>query len=160
MKGLILNKGENGYSYFKEIFWRINEISENYNWLISYPECYPQNKEFQEINRDYIWISGEDLKNILYLDDFQWIWGVLSGLPRNILLEDALKYQLPYADGYTGFWKNPITLQHPLADIELVAWDGSCTVFICKNELLAEKILAIYNQAEDLEKYNAKNMKS
>lgn len=155
MKGLILNKGENSYSYFKDIFWKINEISEDYNWLISYPECYPQNKELREkMDKDYIWLSGQELKNILYLDNFQWIWGVLSGFPKCILLEDILRYPLPYADGYMGFWRNPITLQHPLADIELVAWDNSCTLFISKEESLIEKIIKIYQQAEDLENYN------
>ena len=157
MKGLILNKGEDGYSYFKNIFCEINEMSKKYNWLISYPECYPKSKELQEkMNEDYIWISGLELENMLSLDNFQWIWGVFSGFPKNILLEDILKYQLPYAEGYTGFWKNPIILQHPLADIELVAWDSSCTLFVSKDESVIEKILMLYPQAEDLETYNEK----
>ena len=97
-------------------------MSKKYNWLISYPECYPKSKELQEkMNEDYIWISGLELKNMLSLDNFQWIWGVFSGFPKNILLEDILKYQLPYAEGYTAFCKNPIILQHPLSGIELVA---------------------------------------
>ncbi len=155
MKGLILNKGEDSYSYFKDIFCKINTLSEKYNWLISYPECYPKNKELQEkMHKDYVWISGVELKNRLCLDDFQWIWGVLSGFPKNILLEDILKYQLPYANGYAGFWRDPIGLQHPLADIELVAWDSSCTLFIGKDETVIEKILTIYHQAEDLENDN------
>ncbi len=155
MKGLILNKGENEYSYLKNVFCEINEISEKYNWLISYPECYPQSKELQEkMKKDYIWMSGLEVKHMLYLDDFQWIWGVFSGFSPNILLEDILKYQLPYADGYTGFWRNPITLQHPLADIELVAWDSSCTLFVSRDETIIKKISTIYPQAEDLETYN------
>ena len=157
MKGLILNKGENGYSYFKNVFCEASEMSEEYNWLISYPECCPKNKELQEkMDEVYIWISGLELKRMLYLDNFQWIWGVLSGFSKNISLKDILEYQLPYADGYTGFWRNPITLQHPLADIELVAWDSSCTLFVSKNELIIKKISIIYPQAEDLETYNKK----
>lgn len=157
MKGLILNKGEKGYSYLKDVFCKINTLSKNYNWLISYPECYPQNKKLQEkMYNDYIWLSGSELQNMLYIDNFQWIWGVLSGFPQNILLEDVLKYQLPYADGYTGFWNNPVTLQHPLADVEIVAWDSSCTLCISKDETIIEEFSAIYPCSEDLEVYNEK----
>ena len=41
MKGIILDKGEKGYSLFGRVFDNINVLSEKYNWLISYPECYP-----------------------------------------------------------------------------------------------------------------------
>lgn len=54
-------------------------------------------------------------------EDFQWIWGVLSGFEKHIELDDVLRSELPYADGYAGFWKNPVTIQHPLADVEIVA---------------------------------------
>ena len=122
MKGIILDTGEKGYSLFGRVFDNINVLSEKYNWLISYPECYPSNKElFEAFTENYTWLSGKRLKEILHTEDFLWIWGVLSGFPENITLEDVLKYPLPYADGYTGFWENPITLQHPLSEIELVA---------------------------------------
>ena len=48
MKGVILNKGEKGYSYFKQIFDKITVLSTDYNWLISYPECYPNDKEWEK----------------------------------------------------------------------------------------------------------------
>ena len=95
------------------------------------------------------------MKEVLHTEDFLWIWGVLSGFPETITLEDVLNYPLPYADEYTGFWENPITLQHPLSEIELVAWDSTCTLFISNNDSIIEDISKIYPQAEDLEKYNA-----
>ncbi|MBB6713395.1 hypothetical protein [Clostridium gasigenes] len=49
---------------------------------------------------------------------------MLSGSPQNITIDEILKYPLPYADGYKGFWKNPISLQHPLVEIEIVPWDS------------------------------------
>lgn len=155
MKGLILKTGEKGYSYFKKVFLEVDEISEKYNWLITYPECFFETREFQKkINKKYIWMSGLEVKNMLCLEDAQWIWGVFSGFSQNVLLKDILKYELPYADGYTGFWQNPVTLQHPLSEVEFVAWDSSCTLFISKEEAIIEKILAIYPHAEDLESYN------
>lgn len=157
MKGVILNKGEKGYSYFKQIFDKITVLSADYNWLISYPECYPNDRELEKkMRKKYLWISGKEIKDILCLDDFQWVWGVLSGFPQKILLEDVLKYPLPYADGYSGFWENPVTLQHPLAEIEIVAWDGCCTLCIAKERLIIDEFLTVYKQAENLEKYNEK----
>ena len=155
MKGLILNKGEDGYSYFKDLFCEIAELSEKYNWFVSYPECYPQSQELQQkLNMEPLWLSGAELKDLLYTEDFQWIWGVLSGFPKNILLDDVLN-QSSCADGGLSFWQNPIHLQHPLAEIELVAWDSSCTLFISKEDSMIEKISALYCQAEDLEAYNS-----
>ena len=157
MKGIVLNKGEKGYSYFKQIFDKISVLSTSYNWLISYPECYPSDKELEKkLQKKYLWVSGKEIKDIFCLEDFQWVWGVLSGFPQNILLEDILKYPLPYADGYLGFWEDPITLQHPLAEIEIVAWDSSCTLCIAKHQLIIDEFLKLYNQADDLEEYNKK----
>ena len=45
-----------------------------------------------------------------------------------------LKYDYPYADGYTGFWKSPISVQHPLAVSEIVAWDGMYILLIAEND--------------------------
>ena len=157
MKGVILNKGERGYSYFKQLFDKITVLSADYNWLISYPECYPRDRELEKkMRKDYLWVSGKEMKNMFRLDDFQWIWGVLSGFPQNTLLKDILKYSLPYADGYPGFWENPVRLQHPLAEVEIVAWDSSCTLCIAKDKFIIEEFVTIYNQAEDLEEYNKK----
>lgn len=154
MNGIMLNEDKNN-SYFGEIFENIYELSVKYNWLISYPECYPQKQEFfKKMRGDCVWLSGEELKEILCTDNFQWIWGVISGFPKNILRDNVMKYPLPYADGYTGFWTNPVTIQHPLAEIEMVAWDGSCTLFISKNEWMIKEIQDIYPFAKDLETYN------
>ena len=155
MKGLILNRGESGYSYLGEVFFRVKELSEKYNWLVSFPECYPQSEEWMEkMNTDSIWMTGQELKKLLTEDDFQWIWGELSGFPKSVSFKDILKFPLPHAEGYAGFWKNPLTLQHPLAEVELVAWDSSCTLFLSSNETVIEQIAHIYPQAEDLESYN------
>ena len=155
VEGIILDSGEKGYSYFGKIFNEITILSENYNWLISYPECYPTKVKLKDMEiKEYIWLSGVELKRMLQFEDFQWIWGVFSGFPKNITLENVLKFPIPYADGNDVFWKNPITLQHPLSEIELVAWDSSCTLFISQNDSVIEKILTVYKHAKDLEKYN------
>lgn len=73
---------------------------------------------------------------------------------KNITLEEVKRYDLPYADGYKGFWDENISIQHPLATIELVAWDSSCTLFISKNDELVDKFRKEFPLSVDLEKYN------
>ncbi len=155
MRGLILHKGETYYSKFGLVFQEIEELAKEYNWLVSYPECYPENIDCQEIfNKNYIWLSGDELLQILREENFQWIWGVLSGFDKSIQLEDILKEPLPDAEN-EDVWKNPLTIQHSLATIEIMAWDSSYSLFISKNDAIIEKISIIYPLAEDLEEYNA-----
>lgn len=159
MKGLILNKGESYYSSFAKLFKEVEQLSRDFNWLISNAECYPQKLEYVEkLKMPYTWITGEELSQILCLDEFQWIWGVLSGFNKNVKLSEILKYELPYADGYMSFWKSPLTMQHPLAEVEIVAFDSSCSLFISKSHKIIERIAAVYSQAEDLEQYNKNNI--
>lgn len=159
MKGLILNKGEPYYSSFTKLFKEVEQLSRDYNWLISNAECYPQKFEYVEkLKMPYTWIRGQELSQMLCLDEFQWIWGVLSGFNKNVKLSEILKYELPYADGYTSFWKSPLTMQHPLAEVEIVAFDSSCSLFISKSHKIIERIAAVYSQAEDLEQYNKNNI--
>lgn len=52
-------------------------------------------------------------------EDFQWIWAALSGYEKDSPLSSVLQYPLPYADGYIRFWNNPLSIQHPLAAVEI-----------------------------------------
>lgn len=99
-------------------------------------------------------MTGDELTNICKNEDFQWIWGVFSGFHKSVDKEDVLKNKLPQADGYTGFWQNPISIQHPLAEIEIVAWDSSLTIIISKDDNIIEEFRKKNLLAEDLEKYN------
>jgi len=68
--------------------------------------------------------------------------------------EEVLKYDYPYADGYKGFWENPIALQHPLAVSEIVVWDGSLILVISKKSEVVNALIENNTFAQDLEKYN------
>ena len=126
MRSAILEKGEQYYTHMVKVFNAIENEQLKYNWLITNWECYPQDEELYELlSREYIWISGEKLTEIINKNDFQFIWGVFSGFSKGVLLEDILKYELPFADGYKGFWIDNVGIQHPLAEVEIVAWDSS-----------------------------------
>ena len=130
-----------------------------YNWLITNYECYPQNKKVNELlSSECCWISGEELMQILLEDEFQWIWGVFSGFKQHIKREDVFCHPLPYANGNVNFWMNPVSIQHPLADIEIVAWDGQLRLCICNNDTYIKEISRKFNNVMDLETYNDTNV--
>jgi len=157
MKGSIINQGEDYYTNLSKVFIALGNIQGNYNWLITDCECYPKDMEVKKLlTKDYIWISGENLTKIVRNDNFQWIWGDLSGFKQEIPLEDVLKSKLPKAEGYNGFWDNPVTLQHNLAELEIVCWDSSLTIVISKDEAKLEKVKDVFPLSQDLSKFNMK----
>lgn len=156
MKGVILEKGFKYYTDMRAVLQPIRDDFKKYNWLISDCECncYPDPKI--QFNAEYTWISGEDFLEIVDANDIQFIWAVFSAIPQNITLDEVLKYELPFADGYTGFWKNPIGIQHPLADIEIVPWDSSLMLLISNTDEIIALFQNTFPLCEDLSDYNAK----
>jgi len=157
--GAILETGEAGYTYLKKLFYSMGHFQKNYNWLITDCEACPKkqghhDRIVQSKEGNYAWIGGNELTNIVRKDDFQWIWAVLSGFDRQVSKEDVLGYRLPYADGYKGFWKPNLTLQHPLAEVELVAWDGCCTLLLSRDACLVGKFREMFPHSEDLGDHN------
>lgn len=74
-----------------------------------------------------------------------------------VSLEEVLKYDLPFADGYKGFWIDNVGIQHPLAEVEIVAWDSSLTLLISRVDNLVEKFRQNFPLSEDLLALNARN---
>lgn len=153
MKAVVIQKGEKYFTLLKNIFQSINDIQREYNWLITGFECYPQKKEYAEkLSGKYCWITGDELTDMIEDEDFQWIWGVLSAFPKNLEKDNILKYKLPHAEGNTRIWQEPVSIQHPFAEIEIVAWDSSMTILISKNDDIIEKVKNNNTLAEDFEK--------
>ena len=155
MKSLIVDKGEAGYTDMLKVLRSLEPYYLNYNWLITDIMAYPKHKELDELfSRQPVWLSGERFRDALMTENFQFIWSVSSGFPKNVTIEDILRYPLPFADGYAGFWVDNVGIQHPLAEVEIVAWDSSLTIFITKHEELAAKFKQGFPQAEDLSEQN------
>ena len=154
--GAINNKGERFYTYMSRVFEAIDNKQKNYNWLITDYECYPKNQKIRDLlwKDEYCFISGEELTEIVSVEDFQWIWGVFSGFEKSVALDEILKFSLPYSDLYTGFWKNPLTMQHPLSCVEIVPWDGSLTLFLSSDKSLVDGFRNFFRYSMDLEEYN------
>lgn len=153
--GAIDEKSEHGYTRMGRVFDAIHNKQMEYNWLITDTECLIDKIEECCSGNGYCWLTGEELTKIVREDDGQWIWAVLSGFEKDISLSDVLQYPLPYADGYGGFWKNPLSMQHPLATVEIVPWDSTLTLLLSKQADLVQDFLRFFPLSEDLLTYNA-----
>ena len=159
------------YTYLKAVFEAIENKQSDYNWLITDSEIVAHSDKLDALNTnvhwqykngkpvavpapDYYFLSGEDLTSIVTEDDSQWIWGVLSGFEKSIPLDEILKYPFPEADG-EGFWKNPPSIQHPLASIEIVPWDSSCVLLLSTEKEIIEKFKKAFSKCQDLSEYNS-----
>ena len=154
--GAISRNDEKYYTYLKKVFEAIDNRQNDYNWLITNCECYPHNREIDDLfhNSEYCWISGEELTKIISKDDFQWIWGMLSGFEKSIELSEVLKYGIPCGDNYNEYFKNPLTLQHPLSCIEIVPFDSTFMMILSKDKEIVNSFMKVYSYSQNLEKYN------
>ena len=156
MKGAVLEKGQSYYTYLDEIFPALGGEHLKYNWLITDLECnnYPKGLSW---GKDYIWLSGKELSDIVYKNRVQFIWGILLAFEQSVTLEDVLSYQLPYVRDSGGYWPNPISIAHPKAEIEIVPCDSSLVLLVSKDDILIEKFMDYFPLSEDLERYNARH---
>ncbi len=153
--GLIDRKSHKSYTYMSTVFQAIENAQRQYNWLITDSVCYPKNKEIERmLDQEYCWLSGDELSEIIENEDFQWIWGCLCGFEKSIPLEEVLKFPLPSAEDYNGYYNNPISVQHPLASLEIVPSDSSWTILISKDKTIINRYLSHYPKAENLSAYN------
>lgn len=152
--GAINAKGEKYYTYMKKLFDAIGNRQTEFNWLITDCICYPDNpKTDAMLSKDYCWISGDELTKIIAQEDFQWIWAVLSAFDKSVVLEDVLKYALPRVEDYDGFWSRPVSMQHPLARIEIVPWDSTMTMIFSDDKNIIDSFRAAYPFSVDFETY-------
>ena len=157
MKRYISEKEDKYYTHMLKILNAIGGRNLDYNWLITDIEAYPQksNYEIDENlykllkDKNYVFISNNDLLDILEKNDFQWIWGVFSAIPKQYSEEEILEYELPYADGNEYIYKDDsFIIQHPLADIEIVAFDSSLVHIVAKDDEIADKFKELYKEAK------------
>ena len=98
----------------------------NYKWLITDIET----NEEELSNKEFIIIMHQDLIKLLENNkDIQWIWAVFSAIPSKYSDDEILKYKFPYIIENKNI---NITIQHPLAEIEIDCIDSSYAKIIFK----------------------------
>lgn len=136
-----ISKGED--DYYTDVLKVVNAIggrSLNYNWLITEIETSTGDYFYEE----YVILSNDELLDNLENKEIQWIWGTFSAIPKKYKQEEILKYNLP---GVENIDKKEIKIQHPLAEIEIIAYDSTFVQLIAKDKTIAEKFKKLYKKA-------------
>lgn len=142
MKGLVIDKNNEYHTFLKKVFDLIDNKQLDYNWLISDFECYPiTQKNIELLSNEWCWITGEELTRMIEEEDFQWIWGCFSAFSKNLTLNEVLKYNIPIVNQNSSIWNEPILLQHPLAEMEIIAWDSTLTIINSHDDNVIDKAM-------------------
>ena len=160
MKSVILNRGQDFYTDIEAVFNAVDGAYKNYNWLVTEPDATFKNDIFYSkfFNADYVWITGEELKEVAKQSN-QFIWGIFSGFEKDITLEKVLEYELPSTECNT-YWEENASIQHPLAETEIYAFDSSCTFVLSKTDTIIDKFINQFPMARELVLYNIRKKKA
>lgn len=139
------------FTDMRVVFEALRGRQTDYNWLITDLEHYSD-----ALDKGTVWIDGGELTKIIYGNQIQWVWGVFSGFRKDIEINPAKLRVEPYADGNPNFWIAEPAIQHPLAEIEIVCWDSSLTLFLSKNEELSKYFREYFKESTDLKIFNKK----
>lgn len=156
MKSAAIESKQYPCTDLKPVFAAIGQVQKSYNWLVTNIDCLLNDEIYQKRfhEKDYFWISGEALTELVHAKNPLWVWGVFSGFSKDIPLKQILQHDLPYADENPNFWIHNVTLQHPLSEIEIVAWDAMMTLFISRDDSLADSFINTFEHAYDLQEDN------
>lgn len=167
------------YTDLRLVFEALADRQKEYNWLITNLEysvgamqssqndfryrrpkyIYKNDYPTAALDSEVIWISGEELSNIVYGNSIQFIWGVLSGFKKSIEIDVNNLEVIPYADGNPGFWIDEPQIQHPQAEVEIVCWDSTLMLLLSKDDDLTYKFREIFTDARDLASENKRQNK-
>lgn len=130
----------------------IKDDIQSFKWLIADLEVNTSEMEKLPINHEKDWflITSEEMKK-LRNSDTQIIWGVFSGIDKNIDIAITEEI-LPSAEGVAEIWKNG-NLQVEQSEIEIIAWDSGYTIVKFKDEKLSNKFKEYFDEAIELEQY-------
>jgi len=155
MFGLIVEEMKSKYfTNFKEVFDMLGEEAHKHNWLLSGYECNSYPSERIPFAEPFVWLSGDELLMILEKHEFQFIWCVATAYTKETAFEEVMRYPIPFADGYEGFWTPCISMQNPLSVLEIVSWDSTFLLIISKSEEIIERFAHEYPASTDLVEYN------
>jgi hypothetical protein len=157
MLGAILEVEDMDYIYIEKLFSDMEEFYLGFNWLISDYECYKYPSTKIPFSKKYVWLTGAELGEVMRQNRLPFIWGTYSGFLPEVTLDEVLSSclsGLPYAEGAESFWKSDFKLQHPLSEIEVIAWEATYFIIMSRNEDLIHRFREKYPLSEDLWKYN------
>ena len=149
MKKIVLSSNKYYYTYLDDVFQGLGNGVNEFNWLIADYECnYYPNDIFQQNRHNYIWLSSEELSDLILGNEIQFIWGVFLAFPKNITKEEVLMYSLP--SSHLEVLENKISFQNPLSELEIMSCDSSELYIISKNDSFINNFLLKFPEGKEL----------
>jgi len=142
------------------VFEALGGRQQEFNWLLTdwelneYPPAFRPVPEHRGSDADARWYTGVELTHIVNADHVQFVWGVLSGFRQGISIDPAALEVYPFADGNKCLWMPGVSIQHPLADVEIVCWDAGATMLLTRDDELTRRFRQFFPEAVDLDEYN------
>lgn len=158
----MLLEGRCEMPYFTDlrlVFRAIGNRQSKFNWLITDLEygwlgVHEDGEPVPFVGSGPHWLTGEELTRLVADNEMQFVWAVLSGFPPGESLDLTRLEVVPYADGNPGFWVDEPRIQHPLAEVEIVCWDSTSTLLLCRDRSVGESFRRYFPEAVDLAEYN------
>lgn len=124
-----------------------------FNWLITDIDSCCQNVELLQEYRqnEYLFLSNDELLDILEQENFQWIWGLFFAIPKKYSKSQILQAikQIPLLNNSNEIWDCKV-IHHPFAEIEILAEDSSSLQIIAKDDKYADLFYKAYPLAEEI----------
>ena len=159
-----LLEGRCEMAYFTDlrlVFRAIGDRQREFNWLVTDLEC--SWLEVRDGRPEPLpgsgpyWLTGGELSRLVAEYEMQFIWAVLSGFPPGVSVDLDRLAVVPYADGNAEFWVAEPRIQHPVAEVEIVCWDSTSTLLLCKDQSIGESFRRYFPEAVDLAGYNQRH---
>jgi len=126
----------------------------DFNWVISDFNFIADRSIPINYERDFFVLSSDEFNEILN-SQTQFIWGVISGLPKNekIIIDES---DLPYVEGNDLIWENE-NFQIENSVIEIIAFDSSYSIIKFKDEKISNRFKKYFNEAIELDVFTQSN---
>jgi hypothetical protein len=120
----------------------------DYDWYVSDVETNVNCSALENANSG-IWLTGNDLGDILEKNRIQFIWGVFSAVPKGYRVNVSAH---PYADGNPNYWNNSNPKpQLTGAEFEIASWDSSATILIGISDSQAKSFCSRFSDTKNLQ---------
>jgi hypothetical protein len=140
------------HTYLDEVLAPILDDIKEYNWLIADVKFHStlEGKLPIDMEQEYFILSSAEF-DILLKAKVQIWWGIILGIPKTIDI-NINEINLPFAEGNALIWKDG-KIQHPDAEIEIIAFDSSYTIVKFKDGVLSNKFRDYFPEATDLKSF-------
>jgi hypothetical protein len=138
----------------KLIFDALEGRQREFNWLITELECYCWTADIDILTKQIIFLSGDELTDIVTNNNIQFVWGILSAFDRATDIDINNLSVVPTFDGEWRYGAENVQPQHPLAVAEIVCVDSSYTLFLSKDEDLSNRFQKHFSDAQDLHQWH------